>query len=274
MRSRPYTDTQYAWAWTAHLFTSFGIVACALAMIALFQNEPSLCFFWLIVAYIIDGLDGTLARKVHVERLTNYDGFIMDSIIDYTSYVFIRVFILYFYVDYPIGLKLFSIALILISSMYFFFKKDMKTHDYYFNGIPTMWQIIVIYMYIASPHMPWVNFFVTLIFCVLQDVNFNFVHPFRVKRLQKLTITVSLIWTATSLYMIFSEPAHANEVFPYMNVNVGHVILADYDITNALLQILEPLRKLIMLLWWLCPVYIMGISTYRTYEKLVGKVTA
>ena len=74
--------------------------------------------------------------------------------------------------------------------------------------------------------------------------------------------------------MIFSEPAHANEVFPYMNVNVGHVILADYDITNALLQILEPLRKLIMLLWWLCPVYIMGISTYRTYEKLVGKVTA
>ena len=112
MRSRSYTDTQYVWAWTAHLFTSFGIVACALAMIALFQNEPSLCFFWLIVAYIIDGLDGTLARKVHVESLTNYDGFIMDSIIDYTSYVFIPVFILYFYVDYPAGLKLFSIALI------------------------------------------------------------------------------------------------------------------------------------------------------------------
>ena len=150
----------------------------------------------------------------------------------------------------------------------------MKTHDYYFNGIPTMWQIIVIYMYIASPHMPWINFFVTLIFCVLQDVNFNFVHPFRVKRLQKLTITVSLIWTATSLYMIFSEPVHANEVFPYMNVNVGHVILADYNITSALLQALEPLRTLIILLWWLCPAYIIGISTYRTYEKLVGKVSA
>lgn len=74
--------------------------------------------------------------------------------------------------------------------------------------------------------------------------------------------------------MIFSEPVHANEVFPYMNVNVGHVILADYNITSALLQALEPLRTLIILLWWLCPAYIIGISTYRTYEKLVGKVSA
>ncbi|MBN3859094.1 phosphatidylcholine/phosphatidylserine synthase [Neisseriaceae bacterium PsAf] len=272
MSNRTYTNTQYAWAWTAHLFTSLGIVACALAMLALFQNEPSLCFFWLIVAYIIDGLDGSLARAVHVERLTNYDGFIMDSIIDYTSYVFVPVFIIYFYVDYPPYLKLFSISLILISSMYFFFKNNMKTHDFYFNGIPTMWQMIAIYMYVLSPEMPWINFFVTILFCILQDVDFNFVHPFRVKRLRYLTIFVTFLWTLTTLIIVFSEPAHANKIFPYMNVNIGHIIINDYSWGRAMYDFFQPWYNIIFFIWCICPIYIMGISTYRTYEKIVGKV--
>ncbi|MFH4355551.1 MAG: CDP-alcohol phosphatidyltransferase family protein [Neisseriaceae bacterium] len=274
MNQPTYTQSQYAWAWTAHLFTALGIVACALAMLALFQNEPSLCLFWLIIAYIIDGLDGTLARAVNVEILTNYDGFIMDSIIDYTSYVFIPVFIIYFYVDYPSGLKILSVALILISSMYFFFKNNMKTHDYYFNGIPTMWQMIAVYMYILSFNMPWVNFLLTILFCVLQNVDFNFVHPFRVKRLRKLTITVTVIWTVTTLIMMFSEPAHFNKVFPYMNVNVGHVLIKDYQWGATLYQFFQPWNNLVLFLWCICPAYIMLLSCYRTYEKLVGKVAA
>ncbi|PZO94894.1 MAG: hypothetical protein DI620_01435 [Haemophilus parainfluenzae] len=270
---RPYNYGEYAAAWTAHIFTALGVVACALAMMALFKNEPSLCFLWLIVAYIIDGVDGSLARVVHVEeRLTNYDGFIMDSIIDYISYVFVPAFLIYFYVSYPPGLKLFSIALILISSMYFFFKKDMKTHDYYFNGIPTIWQLISAYLFIASPDMPWVNFIITIIFCILQDVNFNFVHPFRVRRLRYMTITVSVLWTISTLMMVFSQPAPENQIVSILNTNVGEVWLNQFSWGQWLYQAITSIRPLIIVVWTLCPIYIMGISIYRTYEKLAGKV--
>ena len=46
-----------------HLFTATGAVLSMLAMLAAAQGKWSLMFLWLVVALVVDGIDGPLARR-------------------------------------------------------------------------------------------------------------------------------------------------------------------------------------------------------------------
>ena len=73
-------------AWAVHGFTGSGAVLGFLAIIAILNSDAVGAFLWLGLALLIDGLDGTLARKVNVtEQTPNIDGTILDSVIDYFS---------------------------------------------------------------------------------------------------------------------------------------------------------------------------------------------
>ena len=50
-----------------HLFTATGAVLSMLAMLAAAQGKWSLMFLWLVVALVVDGIDGPLARRYHVK---------------------------------------------------------------------------------------------------------------------------------------------------------------------------------------------------------------
>ena len=52
-------------------------------------------FGWLGLALIVDGIDGPLARKVDTKKnAANWDGVILDLVIDYLTYVFIPAYAL------------------------------------------------------------------------------------------------------------------------------------------------------------------------------------
>ena len=71
-------------AWAVHGFTGSGAVLGFLAIIAILNSDAVGAFLWLGLALLIDGLDGTLARKVNVtEQTPNIDGTILDSVIDF-----------------------------------------------------------------------------------------------------------------------------------------------------------------------------------------------
>ena len=53
-------------AWAVHAFTASGAVIGFLAIISIFNNDQAGSFLWLGLALFIDGIDGTLARKVDV----------------------------------------------------------------------------------------------------------------------------------------------------------------------------------------------------------------
>ena len=73
-----------------HLFTATGAVLSMLALLAAVDGKWSTMFAWLIVALVVDGLDGPLARRYRVkENWPTHDGVLMDLIIDYLTYVFI-----------------------------------------------------------------------------------------------------------------------------------------------------------------------------------------
>ena len=70
-------------AWAVHGFTGSGAVLGFLAIIAILNSDAVGAFLWLGLALLIDGLDGTLARKVNVtEQTPNIDGTILDSVIE------------------------------------------------------------------------------------------------------------------------------------------------------------------------------------------------
>ena len=83
-------------ALSVHLLTATGAVLSMLAMLAAVEGKWSLMFLWLVVALVVDGIDGPLARRYDVKiHSPNYDGVLMDLIIDYLTYVFIPAYALF-----------------------------------------------------------------------------------------------------------------------------------------------------------------------------------
>src|SRR3978361_40245 len=75
-----------------HLFTAAGAAAGFMALAAAFKGQFPAMFFWLGAALLIDGVDGTFARLVKVdETAPEYDGKVLDLVIDYLNYVIVPV---------------------------------------------------------------------------------------------------------------------------------------------------------------------------------------
>ena len=50
-------------ALSVHLLTATGAVLSMLAMLAAVEEKWALMFLWLVVALVVDGVDGPLARR-------------------------------------------------------------------------------------------------------------------------------------------------------------------------------------------------------------------
>ena len=86
MRTRPL-------AFSVHLLTASGAALALMALVAAGEGDWRLMFGWLGIALIVDGIDGPLARHVDTKRnAANWDGVILDLVIDYLTYVFIPAY--------------------------------------------------------------------------------------------------------------------------------------------------------------------------------------
>src|SRR6266576_986512 len=80
-------------AFSVHILTALGAACALLALFAAVTGEWAAMFAWLGLALIIDGVDGTLARKRRAaEILPRWSGDILDSVVDFTTYVFVPAF--------------------------------------------------------------------------------------------------------------------------------------------------------------------------------------
>ena len=189
-------------AWAVHGFTGSGAVLGFLAIISILNTDAVGAFLWLGLALLIDGIDGTLARKVDVNKQTpNIDGTILDSVIDYLNYVIIPSLMIYWFQMVPSGFEIILPSGIFLVSLYTFANLQMKTDDYYFRGFPAVWNIVVLYFFILGTHH-YINVAVIIICIILTFLPVKFVHPLRVKELRNITIFVTVIWSATTLKLV------------------------------------------------------------------------
>ena len=182
-------------ALSVHLLTATGAVFAMLAMLAAVDARWDLMFLWLVVAFFVDGIDGPLARHYDVKKnAAEFDGVLLDLIIDYLTYVFIPAFALF-----KSGLMdgwtgWFAIILITFTSAMYFADTRMKTKDNSFSGFPGCWNMLVLVIFALEPNF-WVSLALVTILAVAMFLPLKFVHPVRTERWRVVTLPVAIAWT-------------------------------------------------------------------------------
>ncbi|MCY1282952.1 Phosphatidylcholine synthase [compost metagenome] len=200
------TPFSKAKAWSVHAITASGVILALLALLALVDGRPQACLLWLGVALLVDGLDGTLARKFEVkEVLPQFDGTTLDLVIDYLTYVFIPAIFVYRFVPLPDYSALPAVGLILLSSLFCFCNVNMKSHDHYFVGFPAAWNVVAVYLYLLD-FAPWTSLVGIVVLAALTLTRMKFLHPFRVRQFMPLNIAVTGVWMLCCAGLILLYP--------------------------------------------------------------------
>ena len=182
-------------ALAVHLFTATGAVFAMLAMLAAVDGEWGLMFVWLVVAFAVDGIDGPLARKYHVKKnAPEFDGVLLDLIIDYLTYVFIPAFALFKSGLLPGWTGWLAIIVITFASAMYFADTRMKTKDNSFSGFPGCWNMAIIVLFAAEPNF-WIILTIVIVLSVAMFIPVKFIHPVRTERWRAVSLPMTLAWT-------------------------------------------------------------------------------
>ncbi|MEM9710005.1 MAG: phosphatidylcholine synthase [Pseudomonadota bacterium] len=183
-------------ALAVHLLTASGAVFAMLAMLAAVEEKWSLMFLWLVVAFAVDGVDGPLARKYQVKVFApQFDGVLLDLIIDYLTYVFIPAYALFKSGLLPGWTGWVAIIVITYASAMYFADTRMKTRDNSFSGFPGCWNMAVLVLFALAPNF-WAILAIVLALAVAMFLPVKFVHPVRTARWRALSLPVAVAWTA------------------------------------------------------------------------------
>ncbi len=183
-----------------HLLTASGAVFAMLALLEAVQAKWALMFFWLVVAFAVDGIDGPLARRYNVKvNAPEFDGVLLDLIIDYLTYVFIPAYALFASGLLPGWTGWIAIIVITYTSVVYFADTRMKTTDYSFAGFPCCWNMVVLVLFAVEPNF-WVTLAVVVILAAAMFPPIKFVHPVRTERWRALTLPMTLAWTLLAGY--------------------------------------------------------------------------
>ena len=80
-------------AFAVHIFTASGAALALAALIYAVQGKWPAMFMCLGVALIVDGVDGTIARRLEVaEVLPRWSGDVLDLVVDFVTYVFVPAY--------------------------------------------------------------------------------------------------------------------------------------------------------------------------------------
>ena len=181
-------------ALAVHLLTASGAVLSMFAMLAAVKEEWSLMFLWLVVALVVDGIDGPLARRY--DTTTNwptYDGVLMDLIVDYLTYVFIPAFALFQSGMLDGWTGWLAIIVICYGSVIYFADTRMKTKDKSFSGFPACWNMVVLVLFATTPPT-WAVLVIVVTLTVAMFLNLKFIHPTRTPRWHRLNLVMAVAW--------------------------------------------------------------------------------
>jgi len=181
-------------AFSVHLLTGSGAALALMALVAATQGNWQVMFAWLGAALLVDGIDGPLARKVDIKRnAANWDGVLLDLVIDYLTYVFIPAYALIYSDLLPAPWGLFSALLITLTGVVYFADVRMKAGDNCFVGFPAAWQMALLVFLVFNPPV-WVTLAVIAALTAAQFTSLKFVHPVRTRRWRPATLAVFGLW--------------------------------------------------------------------------------
>ena len=191
-----------------HLYTASGVVIGFLIVQAAFEGNAVRALWLGLLALIIDSTDGTLARRFRVwETLPWFDGRRLDDIVDYLTYAFAPVVLLWSRGFLPGGRAgVIVAALPLLASSYQFCRADAKTEDHFFLGFPSYWNILAFYVIVFDLDPAVVS--IILVACsLLVFVPIRYVYPSRTVALRPFTLAMTGLWLLLYAVILLQMPA-------------------------------------------------------------------
>ena len=236
-----FTRADHLKAWAVHAFTGSAVIWACCAMLALMRQEYLQMWGWLAISLIVDGLDGTFARRYRVKEVVPwFDSSSLDLIVDYLTWTFIPAIFMSQNLSFAPGvpgkgIDLIVTAVLMVavcaSSMFCYCNKKAKSSDNYFVGFPAAWNIVILYLYLVDMSW-WFNLTIVVLFIVLTLSPLTFCHPFRVERLRWLNILSVVVWLFCIIWLTI--------YFPERN-------------------------PIVWWLWWISGVYFIGNGVVRTF---------
>jgi len=181
-------------AFAIHLLTASGAFAGLLALEAVVNNHIRAALIWLIICQLLDGFDGPIARKFDVEsHAPTIDGHILDLIVDYVTCVIVPVALFIQLNLLPHQREMWLGALIILTGAIWFSRTDQETEDFWFNGFPAAWNLIVPSLIILHAGTKTIEFIIILL-SLLSLTKVKFPHLLRVVFMRKFTVFVCAIY--------------------------------------------------------------------------------
>ena len=190
-----------------HLYTASGAVVALLILVAAYEGDAVRALWLMLASLIIDSTDGLLARRFRVdEALPFFDGALLDNIVDYMTYVFAPMVLLWSGSYLPAGTSgVVFAALPLLASSYQFCRVDAKTDDHFFLGFPSYFNVVAFYAIVFEPTAG--TLAMVLVACsLLVFVPIRYVYPTRTIAFRRLSLTLTALWLISYAAILLQMP--------------------------------------------------------------------
>lgn len=186
-------------AFAVHILTAAGAAAALFALMEATRDHWTAMFGWLGFALVIDGVDGTLARRFDVtKRLPRWSGDVLDLVVDFVTYVFVPAYaIAASRLLGPLVGPLIAAGVVMSGAIYFADRR-MKADDNHFRGFPALWNVAAFYLFLLTPPPAVAAVGLTLLI-VLTFVPLRVIHPVRVRRFRPFNLALIAAWAALAL---------------------------------------------------------------------------
>lgn len=191
-----------------HLYTASGAVLAFLMVLAAIQGNAVQALWISLITLIVDGTDGSLARRFRVrEMLPWFDGARLDDIVDYLTYVFAPVLLIWKLGFLSAGISgMIMAALPLLASSYQFCRVDAKTDDHFFLGFPSYWNVIAFYAIVLNLTPQTVGI-VLIFWSIMVFVPIRYLYPTRTAAFRTVTLTLSGLWLVSFAVILAQMPS-------------------------------------------------------------------
>ncbi|NJB84752.1 phosphatidylcholine synthase [Lewinella marina] len=197
-------------AWSVHVFTASGLLAAFMGLLAVSVGDFRQAMLWILVALVIDGVDGTLARMARVrEVLPRVSGMTIDYVIDFFSYAILPAYLFYeAFAEMAYGLRLgCCFAMLLSAALYYGIEGMVSADGKHFVGFPVMWNMVVYVLVFVVPELPPVAILLAVLaFAAMHFMPILFAYPSRGGRWWALTLLATVAFLAAAVMNVWYYP--------------------------------------------------------------------
>lgn len=191
-----------------HLYTALGIVCAIFILQSIIQKNFHTAVVWMLVSIFIDLTDGILARKFRVDlHVPEIDGKRMDLLVDFLNVTFLPIYLIAEagWLPQPswIWISIASIA----SLMNYCLIKTKAHSQGFFQGLPAIYSVFVLYGLSLAEHLPQYFFApVVLMVAVLELLPIRFLRVRDAYMFRRFLMIGGYLWFAAMGAMLLLYP--------------------------------------------------------------------